>query len=217
MSNNSGHTGQNKIDIVFGLPKHPFSYEYLISRLKEYRSPRDKISLMIKRGEIIRIKKGLYILSPQYGGIVDKRIIANLIYGPSYISLEYALSYWGLIPEKVVEVTSVTNKRNKRFDTPLGRFSYRYLNNKRYHFGFRYVEGEGGAYLVASKEKAICDKIFFEGNLGKYEIESYLEKNLRINIKEILSLDIELVEEISRRYRNKSVSAFYCWLKMRSK
>lgn len=216
MSNNNRHTGR-KNDIFFDLPKKPFSYDCLMSLLDNYRSPRDKISLMLKNGEIIRIKKGLYILSPRYGGTADKKIISNLIYGPSYISLEYALSYWGLIPEKAAEVTSVTNKRNKHFRTPLGYFSYRYLNNSRYHFGFQYIEGETGSFFMASKEKAICDKIFFEKTLKSGEIGEYLEENLRIDMEEILDLDIELIEDIENRYRNRSVSAFYLWLRMRRK
>jgi len=92
------------------LPQHPIDYSYLMDLLKSYQSPRDKISRMIMKKEIIPVKKGLYVLSPEFGKPIDLKVVANLIYGPSYISLEYALSYWGLIPEKVEEVTSITNK-----------------------------------------------------------------------------------------------------------
>ncbi len=86
--------------LVFTLPKHPFDYQYLSYRLRQYRSPRAKIGLMLKKKEIVRIKKGLYILPEEYGGKLNKILLSNLIYGPSYVSYEYALSYWGLIPEK---------------------------------------------------------------------------------------------------------------------
>jgi len=121
--------------LVFTLPKHPFDYQYLSHRLRQYRSPRVKIGLMLKKKEIVRIKKGLYILPEKYGGKLDKILLSNLIYGPSYVSFEYALSYWGLIPEKVEVVTAVTNKRKKRFQTPAGAFSYRYLNTRIFPVG----------------------------------------------------------------------------------
>lgn len=213
MSNNNRHSGQKGRDILLELPKHPFSYSYLISLLKDYRSPRDKISLMIKKGEIIQIKKGFYILSFKYGGEINKKTIANLIYGPSYISLDYALSYWGLIPESVEEVTSVTNKRNKIYNTALGVFSYRYINNNRFYFGFNYIEEGNSSFFIASKEKAICDKIYFEKNLKVKEIEEYLDKNLRIDIEEVFYLDVEVLESITNNYRNKAVYSFYNWVK----
>ena len=102
--------------IIQKLPKYPFDYLYLVETLKHYTYPRNKINKMIKNGEIIRVKKGIYNLSPEYGGEIHYPLLANLIYGPSYVSLEYALSYWGLIPERVEIITSITNKRNKLND-----------------------------------------------------------------------------------------------------
>ncbi len=95
---------------------------------------------------------------------MDRKVLANLIYGPSYISLEYALQYWGLIPERVETVTSITGKRNKFFTTPLGNFSYRYLHKSKFIQGvllvksrFSGLPGEGGVetgFFIASAEKA---------------------------------------------------------------
>jgi len=95
MSKNIIHTGRKYPDPVRMLPDYPVDYRYLTWLLRNYRSPRDKIGRMIKNGEIIRVKKGLYVLSPEFGGTADKKVLANLIYGPSYVSLEYALQYWG--------------------------------------------------------------------------------------------------------------------------
>ena len=108
-------------------PGHPFDYTYLMDMLQGYRYPRNKIQRLVNSQKLMRLKKGLYLKGTQQDQPVQKALLANLIYGPSYISLEYALSYWGLIPEYVEEVTSITNKRNKVFRTPLGVFSYRYL------------------------------------------------------------------------------------------
>ncbi|MCP5047130.1 MAG: hypothetical protein GY940_08150, partial [bacterium] len=141
------------------LPEHPFDYLYLIDLLKDYASPRDKISRMIKNKEIIQVKKGLYVRSPRFGTPINLKTLSNMIYGPSYISLEYALSYWGLIPERVFEITCMTNKRNKLFRTPVGVFSYKYLENSKFVPGIRWIYDETGSYLMASMEKAICDRI----------------------------------------------------------
>lgn len=199
--------------MLWKLPKHPFDYFYLMSLLKEYRSPRDKISRMIEKKEIIQIKKGLYMTSPTLGGHLNLKVLANLIYGPSYISLEYALSYWGFIPEKVEEVTSMTNKRNKVFETPVGTFSYKYLENTKFSKGIEWIFDETGSFLIASREKAICDRIALVKLLAFNEIEEFLESELRLDMGELADLDIELVKEIQAAYRKKSVTAFYEWLR----
>lgn len=212
MSNKIGHSSQNKHYLLWKLPKHPIDYLYLMDLLKTYRSPRDKISRMIKKKEIIQVKKGLYVLSPEFGSQINLKILANLIYGPSYISLEYALSYWGLIPEKVEEVTSMTNKRNKVFETPVGRFSYKYLQSSKFSVGIERISEENGAFLIASKEKAICDRLALIKGLRANEIAEFFEYDLRLDINELSGLDIELVREIERVYKNKSVTAFLKWL-----
>jgi len=95
----------------------------LVDELKDYANPAAKIARMVKAGEIVRIKQGLYEMDPQTDGI----LLAEAIYGPSYLSFEFALSYHGLIPEAVYQYTSATfeKKRTKLFETPFGVFSYR--------------------------------------------------------------------------------------------
>jgi len=213
MSNKIGHAGQKNPHLPWVLPQHPIDYSYLVDLLKGYKSPRDKISRMIMKKEIIQVKRGLYVLSPEFGKPIDLKIAANLIYGPSYISLEYALSYWGLIPEKVEEITSMTNKRNKFFETPLGNFSYKYLHSSKFSVGIERISGESGAFLIASKEKAICDRIALVKDLNKGEISTFLEDDLRLDMDELSGLDIELVHEIVQVYKKRVVVTFFNWLK----
>ncbi|MCP4155863.1 MAG: hypothetical protein GY757_49520 [bacterium] len=213
MSNNNRHTGQNMQYLPWKLPKHPFGYTYLMNLLKDYNSPRDKISRMLRKKEIIQVKKGLYVVAPEFGGQIDLRILANLIYGPSYISLEYALAYWGLIPEKVEEITCITNKRKKSFETSLGFFSYKYLKNSTFSIGVERVTTENGAFLIASGEKAICDRLAAVKGLTVLEMEEFLEYDLRLDTDELPSLDIQLVGKIAEKYRKGSVTAFYKWLR----
>ncbi|MDP4117468.1 MAG: hypothetical protein Q8903_15140, partial [Bacteroidota bacterium] len=73
-----------------------FDYTQLMSLLRNYKKPKDAISLMIQKGEILRIRKGLYIFGDLWRRqVVSREVLANLIYGPSFISLEYALSFYG--------------------------------------------------------------------------------------------------------------------------
>ena len=212
MSNKVRHPGQNMQYLAWRLPKYPIDYSYLMNLLKGYNSPRDKISRMIKKKEIIQVKKGLYVQSPGFGNPINLKVLANLVYGPSYISLEYALSYWGLIPEKVEEITSMTNKRNKVFETPVGTFSYKYLHSSKFSVGIERISEETGAFLIASKEKALCDRLALVKDLNVSEIPGFFEYDLRLDMDELPGFDIELVKEIAKVYKKKSVTSFFKWL-----
>ena len=212
MSNINRQISQGRQYLLWRLPKHPFDYSYLMYLLKDYNSPRDKISRMIKKKEIIQVKKGLYTLSPEFGVPINLKVLANLVYGPSYISLEYALSYWGLIPEKVEEITSMTNKRNKVFVTPVGRFSYKYLENSKFSTGIERISNENGSFLIASKEKAVCDRLALEKDIEADDIDEFFGAELRLDMDELPGLDMELVREIARVYKKKSVTAFFKYL-----
>ena len=94
----------------------PFTRQVILDILKDYKRPNDKISELIKNGELILLKRGLYIPGKNTDLIVPEPfLIANYLWGPSYVSLETALSYWGLIPERVFEIRSVTMKLSKKF------------------------------------------------------------------------------------------------------
>jgi predicted transcriptional regulator of viral defense system len=102
-----------------------FDYQQLTACLSHLSKPRDKINKLLSKGEIVRIRKGLYTFGRPYRrGPLSRELLANLVYGPSYVSLDYALSYHGLIPERVSTVTSVALGRSRKFDTPLGTFTY---------------------------------------------------------------------------------------------
>jgi hypothetical protein len=204
-----------KFIINQNLPKDiPFDYQYLVSKLDSYKYPRDKISLMLKNHEIIRVKKGLYIVSEDYDGNVDKNLIANLIYGPSYVSLDSALSYWGLIPERVIQISSVTNRKNKEFDTPKGNYSYRYQNNAVVSVGVERIKAKGYFFLIASKEKALLDKIATTKKLEpQLDFRSLIEEDFRIDMDEFEDMDSEKINNLSKYYRKRSVIGFASWYK----
>ena len=128
---------------------HPFDYQLAMDRVVRYRAPRNKIRNLRENGDLIRIRKGLYV-APSFPGrppAVSPLALAALIYGPSYVSLESALSHHGLIPERVDEITSVTCKRAKRFQTPLGRFTYRPVSESAFSYGVALQSVAGGSFL----------------------------------------------------------------------
>ena len=139
----------------------PLTHNVVMEALSSYGRPNDKISEMIKSGELLALRRGLYVPGPELDlPIPDLFLVANHLRGPSYISLESALSHWGLIPERVHEISSVTIKTTKTYDTPIGRFSYEHLTTPYYSFGIRSVRlTEFQTALIASPEKALCDKI----------------------------------------------------------
>jgi predicted transcriptional regulator of viral defense system len=158
---------------------------------------------MLKKKEIIRIKKGLYVLGAPYSeSLFYKETLSNLIYGPSYISLEYAMSFYGMIPEKIQTVTAVTNKRNKVFDTPAGRFSYRYIHPSLYSEEIDLIKlDETHNVLIASKEKAVADMLYFADKFQTTEeLKDYLSDSLRIEQSEVKKLSINKIRRLAKIY-----------------
>ena len=178
-------------------------YNFLKSALSQYRHPRVKINEMIKSGKIIRVKKGLYVFGAELAeNPYVKETLANLIYGPSYISLEYALTFYGLIPERTENVTSITNKRNKLFNTPAGTFSYRYIRPDIYSYGITLYEMDTyHSVIIASREKALADVLYFISKFtDESELEKYLLENLRIEPKSLMALNLKTVSGLAVLY-----------------
>jgi hypothetical protein len=159
---------------------------------------------------VIRVKKGLYVLGDDYRSRpFSRELLANLIYGPSYVSLDSALQHHGLIPEHVEAVTSVTTGRSRAFETPVGNFTYRQVPLAAFHIGMNRVEETPGkAYLIADAEKALADKIFDERNIGVAtpgRMLEYLLDNLRLDEAGLARLDPVLASDIAGRYRSRKL------------
>ena len=180
-----------------------FDYEFIKHALCAYKNPRVKINDLLKKGKIIRVKKGLYVFGPDLAREpYSKDVLANLIYGPSYISLESALSFYSLIPERVEAITSITSKRKKLFNTPVGIFSYRYINPAIYSYGVTLHElDKNHSILIASKEKALSDMLYFSVKMkDEPQIKKYLFDDLRINIEGIKDFDLKKINKLAGLY-----------------
>jgi len=187
-----------------------FDYLSLTDALKSFAKPRKKISSLLKQGLIVRVKKGIYV----FGRALSRRpysreVLANMIYGPSYVSLEYALQYHGLIPERVEAITSITCGRGRRFSTPAGLFTYKRIPMKAYSIGFTQVELDRGRFfLIAVPEKALADKLQDDRGISvrnQNDLKNYLSENLRIDLNRIAKMDARLFSDLAHRYRSRKI------------
>ena len=191
------------------IPYEEFDYQTLLTALREYKRPRDRITRLLSQGTIVRVKKGLYVFGEdERREPAHKGVLANLIFGPSYVSLEYALQYHGLIPEKVETVTSVALGRSREFTTPLGRFTYRTIPLSAFRTGVERVEiGQGRHYLQALPEKALADKLYADKVPPPTlkNIRAYLIEDLRTDPDALRALNPDLLADYADRYRSRKI------------
>jgi len=198
------------------LGRDVFDYQQLTACLSHLSKPRDKINKLLARGDIVRIRKGLYVFGRSYRrDPLSLELLANLIYGPSYISLEYALSYHGLIPERVSTVTSVAWGRSREFDTPVGTFTYRGLPPPCYAVGADLVESPAGCFLIACADKALADKVWTDKRFSgtrRADFRPYLEEDLRIDLAHLARLDRSRFQRIQQAYGSRKICNLFWFL-----
>jgi len=178
--------------------EEPLTRQLLMDLLKDYQRPNDKISELVKTGKLTPVKNGLYVPGPKMKlARPEPFLIANHLRGPSYVSLEAALSYWGLIPERVYEVSSVTTKTTRTYKTPLGSFTYVHFALPYYAFGIKSVSlTERQVALVASPEKALCDKIIHTSGVllrSTKQAKEFLLDDLRIDEDSLRQLNLKAI------------------------
>lgn len=177
----------------------PFSRSSLLSVLHGYSRPNDKIAKLAGAGVLVPLKKGMYVLGPEWRrSPLSLPLIANNLYGPSCVSLEWALAWHGLIPEGVFGVTSVTSRRGKRYETPVGQFSYQHIDESLLYVGATVEKVDERAYcLLAGPTKALCDKVLLTRNLRLFSaaaMREFLEEDLRIDKDSFEDIDMDVVE-----------------------
>ena len=177
----------------------PVDFATLTTILKGYTFPKDKVVSLEKSGELIRLKKGIYVVSRNiHRQNISMELIANHLYGPSYVSLESALSFYSLIPERVHSIRSMTLKRGRKFITPVGNFEYIKSETSYFRIGIHQANiNDRYIFLIASPEKALCDLII---NTSGLRIQSpkamrvYLEDDLRMDFSDLLNFDLEIIK-----------------------
>lgn len=177
----------------------PITTSVIESLYSELKSTNKKVAWLEKQGYIIRLKRGLYVVSPKYSGkMLSTELIANHLYAPSYISMSTALRYYGLIPEAVYVNQSMTIKHSRHFQTPIGNYDYKYISREAFPVGLRSLQKGDYAFLIASPEKALCDLIANSSKVYlRYmkDVENYLKHDIRMDMEEFYKFDQSVLEE----------------------
>lgn len=189
-----------------------YDFQSLRIKYKEYSNIYQKIHNECEKGILVKIKRGLYT-DDLYD---DKEVIANICYNPSYISFEYALSYYGVIPEFVSTFTSATfgKKNNKIYRMKDATFDYQSVPDEVFPMGVLLMKNSKGiSYKFASKEKALCDLLY-----SKYPVRSIkdlkilLFEDMRIDENELLKMNVEFIKEIAPLYHSNSLNVLKKYL-----
>ena len=172
----------------------PISTQVLLGLLKGYSRPYDKIMEMVNQGILVQLRRGLYMTSSLVSPITPEPfLIANHLYGPSYISLDSALFHWGLIPERVFEISSVTPRMSKKIMVQNVVYSYTHLPIAYSPLGIQSISlTKTQTVLIASPEKALCDKVITTSGINlrsRQQALAFLVEDLRIEKDQLSKLN----------------------------
>ena len=185
-------------EVIKQIKNTPIGGNELVAMLGNYKSATMKLSAMEHAGEVVRLKRGLYVVDGSILGFPPSApICSNHIYGPSYVSLQWALSFYGLIPERVHTLTAITLKRSRDFENKLGYFTYKQVPEDYYPIGITSAVSDGATFLIASPEKALCDTILndlYVPNLSIIALHRYLEEDIRFDMDELGKMDVNILQ-----------------------
>ncbi|MCQ2409308.1 MAG: hypothetical protein MJ068_02040 [Clostridia bacterium] len=171
-----------------------------------YANPLDKIKRDASDGTIIRLTRGLY----ETNAHADPVFLAAPILSPSYISFDYALSYYGLIPERVVAVTSASfmQRKNKTFTNYFGRFEFSDIPADLFSEGLTIIyDGDYYGCRIATKEKAICDSLYKWPPVRSIkDLKELMFEDKRIDEEEFGTCDFDELIRLASLYRKNNLN-----------
>ena len=186
----------NELEVLKNIPVQTST---IASLYPDITSANRKVANLEKEGRIIRLKRGLYVVNPSESGkLLSLGLIGNALYGPSYVSMLTALREYGLIPERVETVESMTTHLTVSFENPVGRFEYHHCPKDYYSIGITQREEEGVTYLIATPEKALCDYIVSTPRLPLRFIKDtsiFLEEDLRLDMDAFMEMNVEIFRQ----------------------
>ena len=194
----------------------PFDINVLQSVYPDCKRITDKARRLETEGRIIRLKKGLYV-SNANGDVLSRELVANHLYGPSYVSMSWALRWYGLIPERVSLVQSVTTKHSRDFRNALGDFHYQNCATDYFPIGITMKDEHDCHFLIATPEKALCDYICFNRITLRFmkDVRLFLEEDIRLDTDSISDFDLQIIEQCSALGRKSgSLSVLLNYLKL---
>lgn len=167
-----------------------------------------RIKRALASGELVRISRGLYTLAPSFRTTpLNPYRIAQMIHGPSYVSMESALSFYGMIPEAVYAITCVSRKKTRHYHTPLGKFSFVRVPQLVLFEGVNRVDnGHGNIFFMASPLKALADYVYVRKK--SWQGLTPLKESLRLDDEALAVLKTENFSALVTNYQNKRVQVF---------
>ena len=165
---------------------------------------RNNLSRWVQKGLLTKLRNNFYSF-PEYGNDLDYvQYVANRIYRPSYISLHTALAFYGLIPEAIPQITSVSTLKTAHFENPFGSYTYKTIKPE-VMFGYDPKPiSKGLNILLAQPEKALLDLLYLYPFYNtKQEIEAL---RLEMDFMEDY-LDVEKLKESAARFKNKKLES----------
>jgi len=185
--------------IVFEGANMIISTSILKNKYHGYSNPLDKIKRDTDKGILIRLNRGLYETDKN----VNPCFLASSILSPSYLSFDWALSHYGLIPEKVVSITSASlnMKKNKTFNNKFGIYEYSDIPPAAFSEGLTYFDNGSYSVKIATKEKAICDSLCKWRVINSVrELKELLFVDKRIDEEEFFTCDFKLMTRLAALY-----------------
>ncbi len=186
-------------NVLKSLGNIPISSSMIASLYPNIVNGNNKVERLERSQQIIRLKRGLYLVNPEISGLmVSTELIANHLCMPSYVSMETALRYYGLIPEAVYTVRSMTVRQSKKFSNHYGNFEFRAIAPESFHIGITNGVCDGAYFMIASPEKALCDLIAESRGVNlRYvkEAEEYLASYLRFDMEALGSFNLNILKE----------------------
>ena len=155
---------------------------------------RRQLSRWVKTGRIYQLRRGLYALAPPYQKAKPHPfVVANQLVRGSYVSLQSALAYYGLIPEYVPVMTNVTTSRPNRWETPLGNYEFHHIKPDML-FGYQLTDvGDRQRAFIASPEKALLDLIYLDAGADSID---YLRE---LRLQNLDQLDLTALSQYTDR------------------
>ncbi len=198
----------NFLEILLNWPKAYISGVDLHHILDKTANSRQAIiKRAVRKGYLIPIRRDLYLIKNTKGIPLNAFEIAPIIYGPSYVSFESALSYHGWIPEAVRTITCASLKRSKEFETPMGIFSYEHIPMKVFSLGVEQRLEDTVTLLIASPIKALADIVYVRRRI--WDSLEDLSNDLRIEIENLQNSDRQLFAEIIENYPSHRVKRMF--------
>ncbi len=189
-----------------------FSTGELVQKYKNYVDAKGKIRRLVEKGELIPIVRGLYEDDPN----AEPSYLAQWIYSPSYLSFDYALYVYDLIPEASYAYTSATfgKRKKKTYNTAFGLYTYQDIPRNVYPYGILGKTDLNYSYQIAACEKALCDKLYtIKPVKNMKEFRYLLFEDLRIDEEDFWSLKMEDILFLAPLYNSTNLDFLFRFAK----